>query len=57
LVARVFVLAALFFFAFAFDFFLGSVTLAETIVPRQFGEPHRHLYSFSSALVVLGVRS
>jgi hypothetical protein len=39
--ARFFVFAARFFFAFVF--FLGSVTLAETIVPRQFGEPHRHL--------------
>ena len=35
--ARVFVLAALFFFALAFVFFRGSVTLAETMVPRQFG--------------------
>jgi hypothetical protein len=54
---RVFVLPALFFFALVFAFFLGKVTLAETIVPRQFAAPHRHLYSFSSAFVVFGVRS
>jgi hypothetical protein len=47
-----------FFFAFFPLFFLrGKVSFADRIVPLHSGEPQRQAYSFTSAFVVLGVRS